>query len=295
MTSRILTTTVSLLAITCLIMFGKSFYLEPELPGEEKMPPKVVQTVRVKKAQVPETLETIAELKARHDVVLRAAISNSTVNQILVKDGQFAKKDQILATFVPNYTLKAPFDGYLTKWLVKPGALLTQNTELVTLVDKKQLMVEYYVPEHFASKLQKGQTVKVEVRAYPGQYFNGVISFISPVVESKNHSILVRAELNNGEQALLPGTFAEVVHYFNEGVDSVVVPDSSLLQTLEGYDIYKVVNNKLEKTRVTIGSKRSGRTQVLSGLALDDQVLITLSPGLIDGAEVVAKDWQGEW
>ena len=85
------------------------------------------------------------------------------------------------------------------------------------------------------------------------------------------------------------------MHILRLNPDALVVPDSCLVKNLDGYEVYTVVNNKIEKVRVTIGSSRKGRVEITSGVKLHDLVVLTIPPGLTAGKDVVIENFVGVW
>ena len=161
------------------------------------------------------------------------------------------------------------------------------NTDLLSLT--------YQVPEHYASQLDLGQRVEVSVKASPGEVFEGVVKFISPVVDDKTHTISIRADVQNPEQNLWPGMSSHIRHVLVMNPQALVIPEASLMLTMEGYEVFVVKQGQIERRKITIGERQSGRVHVLTGLSLGEPVVLTRTALIEEGAPAVAQDWNGDW
>ncbi len=253
-----------------------------------------IQTVRVKTIAMPKVIETVGVLLPLREAKLTAAMTGK-VDKILVESGSKVKKGTALLNIVGMANLLAPFDGFLTDWKVKPGEYVASGTELIDILDTDSLSLHYRIPEQYAEDLENGQNISFTVRAFPNRAFNGKVNFISPQVERKTHTILVHANISNSEQDLWPGMFAHCRHILAIENEALVLPESALNLSLEGYELLVVKENKLTRIPVKIGSRDKGRVHILSGIQNDDQVLLTRTDATKEGTVVIAHDWTGDW
>jgi multidrug efflux pump subunit AcrA (membrane-fusion protein) len=253
-----------------------------------------VQTVRVKLVAMPVLIETVGTLTAKDELNLKA-VGDGKIQQLVSDAGSYVKTGDLLAKIIPGLEVRAPFNGYLTDWLVKPGEYVRAGTPLIDLVNIESLSLTYKVPESYSSKLKADQVVEVSVKAFPDRLFQGVVKYISPVVDKKTFTILIRATIENAGQDLWPGMSGHVRHLLAEHPNALVIPESSLILTMEGYEVFVVQDGKIEKKSITIGTRRHGRVEVLSGLKAADSVVLVRTSAIAEGAVAVANDWAGDW
>jgi len=278
---------LALLLLLCLAWLAH-MWLATDKHEHQEETVTVVQTTRAKVQAMPEVFKTIAVLSAKQTVLITNEVIGR-VKSMLVSDGTYVTAGTPLVALLPEFVIRAPIDGYLTDWKVTEGAFLKQGTVLNSVINRQQLAVEYYVPEQYLAKLQLNHPVEIKVRAYADKVFSGKVVFIAPQVELKNHSILIRAELDNTDGKLLPGLFSEVTHIFNPNPSALVIMESCLVAGMEGYQVYKVVAKKAVKQDVIVGQRDNGLVQILSGLQAGDEVIVTQPPGLRDGMDVSPK------
>jgi membrane fusion protein (multidrug efflux system) len=82
-------------------------------------------------------------------------------------------------------TIIAPSDGFIAKKNVQMGQLITSNTPLFALVDDSYFWVTANFKETQIEKLSVGQSVKIELDAYPNGTFTGTVESLSPAAGSK--------------------------------------------------------------------------------------------------------------
>jgi len=285
---------IALAGILILFICSKALY--QYFTGSHETPVEIIQveTIHVKEAPMLEVVNTIGNLTAEKEVTLKG-VDHGRVQQILVESGSFVKQGTLLATIVGAPEVRAPFDGYLTDWQVKSGAIVERGESLVELVNTDRLELSYRIPENFAPKLDIGQTVEVSVSAFANRHFTGTVRFIAPIVDRKTHTILIRATVENPNQDLWPGMSAQVTQVLAVHPSALVIPEACLKLTLEGYEVFVVREGKIQKRAVEIGDRQNGRVHILSGVQLNEPVVMTRTNIIEEGKIVTQHDWSGDW
>lgn len=259
----------------------------------DKNAPIVVQTTQAKEASMPEVIDTIGLLSAEQEITLKAPVPGKI--NIIIPSGTWVKAGTLLATAIGGAEVRAPFDGYLSDWIVKSGELVAANTVLVDIVNTDRLSLAYKVPEQYAEKLAEEQPVEISVRPFPDKIFKGKVQFIAPIVDKKTLTILVKADVENSDHTLWPGMSTHVIHLFKANPNAIVVPEAALNLTLEGYEVWMVKEGKIVRQPVEVGTRRGGRAQIIKGIQLNDTVIVTRTDQLKEGLEAVSEAWTGAW
>ena len=116
----------------------------------------------------------------------------------------------------------APTNGVLEVLAVKIGDVLPPNREVATLLLIDHLWLRVYVPAPWLGAVPPGRTVKVQVDAYPGREFSGVIEQVNRAAEFTPRNVQtagdrlkqvygVKVRLKNEGGRLRPGMTAEVI------------------------------------------------------------------------------------
>jgi multidrug efflux pump subunit AcrA (membrane-fusion protein) len=126
-------------------------------------------------------------------------------------DAQQAEVDR-LQDQLEEHTIRAPFDGYVTKEHTQQGEWLAKGDPVVELVELKEVDVEAAVPEEYFSQVHVGMEARVTIAALPGQSWDDRVELIVPQADVRSRSFPVKVRLENPPERLLfkPGMFARV-------------------------------------------------------------------------------------
>ena len=106
---------------------------------------------------------------------------------------------------IEKKSIRAPFSGQLGIRKVDLGQYIEPGDLVARLENRKQMLVDFPVPQRQLGNLRTGQPVTVEVDAWPGRKFPGVISAIEPQVERDTRNIRLRAMVENPVRRTLAG------------------------------------------------------------------------------------------
>lgn len=186
---------------------------------------------------------------------------------------------------VQDAALLAPLDGIVGKRHVVPGERVAAEQPLLTVVDLSTLELAGLVGTHEVSLIRPGQPVRVQVEGRPSPV-DGRIERIAPAAEAGTRAIGVVVVLNNADEALRAGQFAEARLELPDAAPRVTLPASALSQA-SGQDYVWTLERDTLVRRIVITGRRdatSGRVEVVRGLAADAQVLAARFDGLKEGA-----------
>lgn len=225
------------------------------------------------------------DFKRTAALLKRHVVSEQTYDQ--AKATLQAQEAQVktATTQLQKMTLRAPFAGIIGAQRVSIGAYVAVGQNLATLVNKKNLVVDYQVPEKYLPDLHLGQVVQLSSSAYPKKIFSGYVSFIAPSINEATRTIAIEGTIPNATEVLTPGMFVTIKQQL-ANISAVLVPAESLVPTIEGQKVYRVINNRAITTPVTVGEIDSEGAQVLTGLKPGDTVVTTGQLRLKDDAPV---------
>jgi len=181
-----------------------------------------------------------------------------------------------------HLTIYAPVSGTVTQKNVVEGMYVSEGTPLYTIVDLSTVWMYADVYEYELSLVKVGQLVEIRLPAYPGQKFQGTITFIDPILNPNTRTVRVRAEIKNQESLLKPGMFANAFLQTVVGENVVAVPESAVIYSGErNMVLLDRGNGKFTPREVTLGTLAKGYYQVLSGVSPGEWV-VTSANFLID-------------
>lgn len=188
-----------------------------------------------------------------------------------------------------DYSVTAPWDGIVSKVLVRDGDFVAPRSALVEMFDPMSLVVRFAVPEAQATEIRENMGVTVLLDAYPGKSLSGRLSRVYPELDTRMRTRAVEATLVDAVD-LIPGMFARIEVTLQSIPDAVTVPSEAVIVTPKGEHIAFVVEGgKAVRRKVETGIEKEGRIQVVKGIQAGEQVIVSGNEKLKDGAEVQAR------
>ncbi len=185
----------------------------------------------------------------------------------------------------------APFDGVITARNTDIGDLIQAgdsgaSRELFHLASITKLRVYIAVPEVYAPTVHDGETVTLTFDSFPGESFDGKVVRNADAINLTTRTLNVEVDVNNAAGRLMPGAYA-FVHlpvYAQSG--SMVIPSDTLLFRAEGLRVGVVRGGKVVLVPVTIGHDYGSTVEIVSGLKIDDAVILDPPDSLAEGDSV---------
>lgn len=178
---------------------------------------------------------------------------------------------------IDKKTIRAPFSGQLGIADLNLGEYLSPGADIIPLQALDPIYVDYTLPERYFSDVRAGQAVKVNVQAWPGRTFAGVIKAVNPGIDPGTRSLRLRAILDNPDYALRPGMFAEVRTVLPARDDILTLPRTAITYNPYGESVF-VIQDKdgmqtVQRRPVKTGEIRNGRVEIVDGLQAGEQVV----------------------
>ena len=193
-----------------------------------------------------------------------------------------------------DYSVAAPWDGVVSKVLVKDGDFVAPRAPLVEMYDPKSLVIRLAVPEAQSTLVLKGMPVKVQMDAYPGKTFEGKISLVYPDLDTRMRTRTAEVKLDY-PVALIPGMFARLQVVIETATDAVVVPGDAVLVLPNGEKVAFILKDgKAQRRVVQTGLEAGGQVQIVSGVQPGETVITAGNEKLKDGMEVKAQGGAGK-
>ena len=191
-------------------------------------------------------------------------------------------------------TLRAPFAGVIGIVKISIGAFAMPGIKkLASLEDNSKLYVDLRVPQQLLPRLSIGQPFTFTSDALGKQRLKGVIKFIDASVDGKTRAVEIRGMVDNPDGKLVGDLAVRVDLQMAVHENAVVAPAAALIPTLEGNDIYRVVDGRVQRVSVKVGALREGRAEILQGLQPGDQVVTVGQFALEDGMAVSITNGPG--
>ncbi len=188
-------------------------------------------------------------------------------------------------------TVKAPIDGIVYygrcvrgKWVAMStdtlhrGTQIQPNEAVMTVVQTRPLIIRTTVPESQAQRIRAGQEVYVDPVGFVDQKLKAVVQRVGTVpLGSSGFDCQMTVATDALNQAIMPGMNCELKLVPYKKTDALTVPPKAVFT--EDFDpskqyVYLVgKKGKPQKRTVTLGERNEKQVEVLSGLAVGDEIL----------------------
>jgi len=199
--------------------------------------------------------------------------------QIDLSTAQLAQSEarlQELKINLQNTTVTSPVNGFVGKRNVDPGAMVSQNTPIASVVDISRLKMVVNVVEKDIRLVTVGDSGEVDVDAYPGEKFRGRIARVAPVLDPATRTATMEIEILNGDMRLKPGMYARVSLVVEERKGTLVAPKSALVDFENKRGVWMPnADNRARFVPVVLGIEDLDRVEITSGLKEGDNIVTT--------------------
>jgi HlyD family secretion protein len=235
-----------------------------------------------------------AELQAAEKQALASQYNTQSVEASVNQAGKTYNRTSVIA----------PTDGVITGLVSKRGERVVgtaqmAGTEMMRISDLSRMEVRVEVNENDIVRINVGDSAGIEVDAYDGKKFRGIVTQVAN--SSKNSSTTISTEQvtkyevkvlilkssyeaimaeNNGKMPFRPG-MSSTVHIYTKTESNVLTVPVAAITLKEKSDnsgekeevVFVVVNGKAVKKVVKTGIQDTRFIKILEGLKKDEEVI----------------------
>lgn len=190
--------------------------------------------------------------------------------------------------------VKAPFDGIMGKFHVRPGDLVDEGELLTTLSDNHEMWVYFNVPEaEYIQYKKKGmqENMPVQLVMADGSLYNhpGKVTAIEADFNNETGNIAFRATFPNPEGLLRHGQTGTVL--VDASIkDALIIPQASVFEILDKKFVLTVdPTGKVVQKEIKVRAQMPDLFVVSEGLSESDEVLLEGQRKVRDGDLITPK------
>lgn len=205
----------------------------------------------------------LAYESSKNDYTFQQSRYQRTKNQLYL-DLQNAKNNLIISSDeAGRYVIRSEVDGRVFMTSKEKGELI-RRSEVVAVVGKQDAYyIQLNVDELDVQRVQEGQEVLVRIDAYPEKIFRAVVSKVYPMVNRKQQTIRVDADLKESLPGLFSGLSLEANIIINKKPHAIVIPKNSLLP---GDTVVIETDDGPKKIKVKKGIETLDEVEIIEGL-----------------------------
>ena len=272
-----------------------------KLVTERAIEPKVAEEreeeYRAAKAALNEAKAEIRDAEAavaRAEAKIQLATANIKNAEANVKITRATwERSQVLLNYA---TIRAPFDGVISERNFFAGDFISEadgrpSLPLLSLQAVKRLRAVVQVPDRDVPYANPGDPAVIEIDALPGRRFEAKISRIAKFEEPNTRTMRAEIDLENANDELRVGMYGKATLYLQGGGDSLLLSSQCLIERNQKGKaaVFIVRGGKVCKVAVRVGVDNGVNTEILGGLAVEDQVVLRPSAALRDNDAVTVR------
>jgi len=233
----------------------------------------------------------LASEEAKESAVTNAesglAACNAAKAQVEVSKASL-ERTQLIAPFGG---IVAEIEGELGEY-VTPSPVGVATKPTLDLIDNTCIYIKAPIDEIDAPEVVAGLKSRITMDAFGQKEFPATVRRVAPYVldlEKQARTVEIEAVFDNPQEFLLPGYSADITIVIDTSVDTLSVPSQAVMS---GNSVYLInADGTISEKEIEIGLSNWQRSEVLSGLSIDDQIVLSIDrAGLEDGVKVTIEE-----
>ena len=204
-----------------------------------------------------------------------------------------------------NTVISSPVDGFVGKRYLDPGASVSPNVPVASIVDIRTVRMVANVVEKDVKRLTVGMPANVEVDAFPGEKFIGRLARVAPVFDPQTRTAEMEIEIPNRGYRLKPGMYARVDLTVESRDNALTVPSTAIVDVQGKTGVFVASGGPqpagaappqgaeppamtAKFQAVEVGIRQAEQVEITSGVSDGTRVITTGATALKDGDRIVA-------
>jgi RND family efflux transporter MFP subunit len=232
----------------------------------------------------------LRDAEARLERIRSLRASNTATNvqmeeaELALENARLSVRDAELA--LKRRRIEAPIAGVVGILPISAGNYVTSQSEIATIDDRSEIVIDFWVPERFAGAMSVGAPLTATAVARPGEILEGRVSAVDNRIDEASRTLRVQARIPNPDDRLRAGMSFQVTMRFPgetfPAVDPLAVQWSS-----DGAFVWAVRNGRAERVPVRIIQRNTDTVLVDASLEEGETVVVEGLHAVRDGAEVM--------
>ena len=222
-------------------------------------------------------------------VVSELDAKNTATNQDTTKANAdaFAANVRVLEQQVAFKRVTAPFAGTITARNVNVGDLITANNtsmEMFHIQQTNPLRIYFRVPQANATDIRVDQPIDVVFPDQGGKTVQAKVATTSESITPNSRTLLVELHLDNGDNQIQPGSYAQARVTPGSLGQIVTLPNNALLFRAQGLQVGVVKpDNSVELRDIKVGRDFGTTIEIVQGVTPSDKVILNPADSLVTG------------
>jgi len=239
-----------------------------------------VDRARIARADAAAKLERIKSLQSSNAATSVQVGDAETV----LRNAELALRDAELA--LARRSVIAPIAGVVGILPVEMGNYVTTQTTVATIDDRSTIVVDFWVPERYATAVKVGASLTASLVARPSGVFDGTVSAVDNRLDEQSRTLRVQAGIANPDDSLRAGMSFQVTMKFPGDTYPAVSPLAIQWGT-DGAFVWVVREGKAKRTPVRIVQRNTENVLVDATIGEGEMVVTEGVQNVREGSDVL--------
>ncbi|MBN2738214.1 MAG: efflux RND transporter periplasmic adaptor subunit [Spirochaetales bacterium] len=196
-------------------------------------------------------------------------------------------------------TIRSPISGYIAAKAdgISTGSFINRGNQVAKIIDSSSFLLRIGVGERQIGLIRKGQAAKVSIPAVD-ELINAKVEAVAPGSNKDTGSFQVIISWKNTESSVLKSGMSASVDIDTSDKNPVaIIPYFAIVKRENKDFVFTAENNQAQAHEVAMGKKLGDRIEILSGLDVDDMLIITRVQTLKPGQRLITRNQgkSGDW
>ena len=222
------------------------------------------------------SMKDVLEARAAYDTAFAQYQAARETLSLLIPPSEVSRVGWSAAGHsLSEFALTSPIAGTLVKRDLIVGQIVNGDAEVITVMNLDRVWVLANIFEHDLAGLELGASAVVKVEAWPAESFEGVVSYLSDIVDPVTRTVQARIDVPNPEHRLKPGMFAHAeIETAGGGREVLSAPASAIYELNGSKAVFVQTQPHVFAVRpVMVGAAGHQQVEILSGLSSGEQVV----------------------
>ncbi|MGD1699004.1 efflux RND transporter periplasmic adaptor subunit [Dapis sp. BLCC M229] len=275
---KFLTTTLILTLITSIITYGC------KQTSNSSSNPCFVEVKIVNPSEMPsfQSAEYVGNIVAKKKARIRAYYEG-VIDEIVVSTGEKVIAGSPIIKLKNGKQIEAPFTGIVGEFYFNQGEFIMKGEKLTTVVDNQSFYLNFDISVDYSSRVIIGTPIEIIDNNNFKVLVTSKIDFISPETDQRSQTMLVGAKVSSQEYGFRDGQQV-IARVILEKTTGIFIPITAVRRIDDQTFVFVVKEEEsqckessliAEKKPVKLGNIQGQNYQVVSGLELEDKIIVS--------------------
>ena len=176
-----------------------------------------------------------------------------------------------------DYTIvRAPISGYIASRTANKGQMVAQGVEVFSIKSTATIDAAINVTEAVIPYINIGTKASVDIKSANLEKIEGTVTMVSAVKDARTGMYAVSVAIDNADNQLKDGMFADITLVIDESVSAVVIPAEAVMEDEDGTKyVYIAKDGIAVRSDITEGIVTDKYVEAITGVSENDEIVVS--------------------